>query len=192
MCTQYPLLYIVLVREAYPGTRVVTAHLTAHTTQPHTHVCLSTLVSGASGRSGVAHPFAVCVSRFAIETGIKIISRKPQTKKRYQRLRLIYSSLIAFLDLRFPMDSLRQRKAASISARSRPIAQLDLAHVAPRSALERAVRQPASPDGVDCRTLRPKLTVEMRADHVLWPQRVRVRAVALHEQCVDVLDLARL
>ena len=74
MCTQYPLLYIVLVREAYPGTRVVTAHLTAHTTQPHTHVCLSTLVSGASGRSGVAHPFAVCVSRFAIETGIKIIS----------------------------------------------------------------------------------------------------------------------
>ena len=96
------------------------------------------------------------------------------------------------IDLRFPMDSLRQRKAASISARSRPIAQLDLAHVAPRSALERAVRQPASPDGVDCRTLRPKLTVEMRADHVLWPQRVRVRAVALHEQCVDVLDLARL
>ena len=76
--------------------------------------------------------------------------------------------------------------------RSRPIAQLNLTHVASRSALERAVQQPASPDGVDCRTLRPKLTVEMRADHVLWPQRVRVRAVALHQQRVDVLDLARL
>ena len=77
--------------------------------------------------------------------------------------------------------------------RSRPsIAQLHLTHVASRSALERAVQQPASPDGVDCRTLRPKLTVEMRADHVLWPQRVRVRAVALHQQRVDVLDLARL
>ena len=75
--------------------------------------------------------------------------------------------------------------------RSRPIAQLNLPHVASRSALERAVQQPASPDGVDCRTLRPKLTVEMRADHVLWPQRVRVRAVALHQQRVDVLDLAR-
>jgi len=76
--------------------------------------------------------------------------------------------------------------------RSRSIAQLNLTHVASRSALERAVQQPASPDGVDCRTLRPKLTVEMRADHVLRPQRVRVRAVALHQQRVDVLDLVRL
>ena len=105
---------------------------------------------------------------------------------------ILFANSVPFLDLGFPMDSLRQRKAASISARSRPIAQLDLAHVAPRSALERAVRQTASPDGVDCRTLRPKLTVEMCADHVLWPQRVRVWAIALHQQCVDVLDLARL
>ena len=189
MCTQYPLLYIVLVREAYPGTRVVTAHLTAHTTQPHTHVCLDPREWCVCGRSAVGWPIP---HPFAVRAFLVGMRRKIHCHISYQRLRLIYSSLIAFLDLRFPMDSLRQRKAASISARSRPIAQLDLAHVAPRSALERAVRQPASPDGVDCRTLRPKLTVEMRADHVLWPQRVRVRAVALHEQCVDVLDLARL